>query len=83
MSGLEEVWQFYATLGVGILQGFNEILFLQKVIDDLEKLRSILAHPSSLQLFMAADADKLQPNALKIVTEKLLPPAIKDHATKE
>eukprot|EP00794_Sanderia_malayensis_P015884 gene15884-17484_t len=53
----------------------------QKVIDDLEQLRSILTHPSSIQMFIAVDAAKLHADAHKILSERFLPHDIKSQAT--
>eukprot|EP00112_Aurelia_sp_Birch-Aquarium-sp1_P017903 Seg42.13_Seg42.8 transcript_id=Seg42.13_Seg42.8/GoldUCD/mRNA.D3Y31 product="putative protein C05D11.1" protein_id=Seg42.13_Seg42.8/GoldUCD/D3Y31 len=53
----------------------------KKVVDDMEKLRSILTNPASLQLFMAVDSEKLQPDANAIICEKFLPKEVKMHAS--
>lgn len=52
---------------------FYLICFRSQVIQDMEKLRQIITSPSSLKLFIAADAAKLQQDAHSLISQKLLP----------
>lgn len=61
---------------------FSHLVFLSQVIEKVEKLRSVLTHPSNLRVHVAADVKRLPANPHTLWKTQLLPNSLATIPTK-